>query len=63
MEKKGIDALNKWAKGKPLGLVMMAEQLAVGAEACFEYLKLIKAGERNVIPDQRAAYLLPKKRF
>ncbi len=38
--------LNQWAKGKPLGLVMMAEQLAVGAEACFEFLRLIKAGEK-----------------
>ena len=26
--------LNKWEKGKPLGLVVMAEQLAVGAEGC-----------------------------
>jgi hypothetical protein len=34
--------LNRWAKGKPLGLVMVAQQLAVSAEACFE--KLIKAG-------------------
>jgi hypothetical protein len=38
--------LNKWAKGKPLGLVMIAEQLAVGAEQCFQLLKLIKSGDR-----------------
>lgn len=38
--------LNNWAKGKPLGLVMFAEQFAVGAEACFQFLKLIKSGDR-----------------
>jgi hypothetical protein len=38
--------LNKWAKGKPLGLVMMAEQFAVSVGACFEFLRLIKAGEK-----------------
>lgn len=29
-----------------MGLVMSAQQLAVGAEPCFEFPKLIKAGER-----------------
>jgi hypothetical protein len=38
--------LNQWAKGKPLGLVMAAQQLAISAEECFEYLKLIKSGEK-----------------
>ena len=36
----------RWAKGKPVRLVIMAQQLAVGAEPCFEFLKLIKPGER-----------------
>ena len=38
--------LSNWAKGKPLGLVMIAQQLAVGAESCFESLMLIKSGDR-----------------
>ena len=38
--------LNKWAQGKRVGLVMISQQLAVGAELCFEFMKLIKAGER-----------------
>ena len=38
--------LNEWAKGKPVGLVIMAQQLAIGAELCFELLKKIKAGDR-----------------
>lgn len=41
-----IDEIKKWAKGKPLGLVMIAQQSAVGAEPCFQFLKLVKAGER-----------------
>lgn len=36
--------LREWAKGKPLGLVMIPQQFAIGAESCFEFLKLIKAG-------------------
>ena len=36
MEK--MKQLNNWAKGKPLGLVMIAQQLAVGAEPCFQFL-------------------------
>jgi len=38
--------LTEWAKGKPLGLVMMAQQFTVGAEPCFQFLKLIKSGDR-----------------
>ena len=38
--------LNEWAKGKPEILVIIAQQLAVGAEACFQFLKLIKSGDR-----------------
>jgi hypothetical protein len=38
--------LAQWAKGKPLGLVVVAQQLAISAEECFEYLKLIKSGEK-----------------
>lgn len=41
-----MDKLNEWAMGKPLGLVIIAQQAAVGAEARFEILKLIKTGER-----------------
>jgi hypothetical protein len=41
-----MEKLNEWAKGKPPGLVIMAQQLAVGAEPCFEFLKLIKSGDR-----------------
>jgi hypothetical protein len=40
-----MNKLDKWAMGKPLGLVIIAQQMAVGAEACFEILKLIKAGQ------------------
>lgn len=38
--------MSKWRKGKPIPLVIMAEQIAVGAEPCFEFLELVKAGER-----------------
>jgi hypothetical protein len=38
--------LNEWAKGKPLGLVIMAQQFAVSAEPCFEFLEMIKSGDR-----------------
>lgn len=38
--------LNEWAKGKPQGLVIMAQQFAVAAEPCFEFLKKIKLGDR-----------------
>jgi hypothetical protein len=60
---KKMNKLGEWATGKPLGLIIIAQQAAAGAEACFEFLKLIKAGERNVIPDQRVAYPLLKTRF
>jgi hypothetical protein len=45
IEKK-MNKLAEWAKGKPLGLVIIAQQAAVGAESCFEFLKSIKAGEK-----------------
>ena len=46
-----MNHLKEWAKGKPLGLVMVAQQFAISAEACFEFLRLIKAGEKiNVLP-------------
>ena len=37
--------LKEWVKGKPLGLVMIAQQLAISAKSCIEFLKLVKAGE------------------
>lgn len=43
---KKMSKLGEWAKGKPLGLVIVAQQAAIGAEECFEYLKLIKSGEK-----------------
>lgn len=41
-----MSGLQKWAKGKPLGLVMVAQQFAIGAEPCFEFFRLVKAGEQ-----------------
>lgn len=38
--------MSEWGKDKPIGLRMVAQQLAVGAEPVFKFLKLIKAGER-----------------
>jgi hypothetical protein len=38
--------LNRWAKGKHLGLVMIAQRLAISGEGCFEFLRLIKSGEK-----------------
>jgi hypothetical protein len=46
MKKEKMRKLNEWAKDKPLGLVMIAQQFAVGAEPCFQFLKLIKSGDR-----------------
>jgi hypothetical protein len=37
--------LSEWAKGKPLGLVIMAQQLTIGAEALYKWLKLMKVEE------------------
>ena len=39
MKKEKMQKLNEWAKGKPLGLVMVAQQFTVGAEPCFQFLK------------------------
>jgi hypothetical protein len=38
--------LGEWAKGKLLGLIMIAQQVAVGAKVGFEFLKLIYTGAR-----------------
>ena len=46
MKRRTSTKLGKWAKGKPLGLVMIAQQFAISAEPCFEFLRLVKAGER-----------------
>jgi hypothetical protein len=43
---KKMSGLNEWAKWRTVGLVIMAQQLAVGAESCFEFLRLIKSGDR-----------------
>lgn len=40
-----MQQLDKWGQGKRVGLVMIAQQFAIGAEACFEVLKLIKKGD------------------
>lgn len=45
-EKRHMRELNKWAKDRPLGLVIMAQQSAVGAESVFKWLKSIKVEER-----------------
>jgi hypothetical protein len=44
---KKVNKLGEWAKGKPWGLVIIAQQAAVGVEADFEFLKLTKAGQRK----------------
>ena len=46
MKKENIRKLNEWVKGKPLTLVIIAQQFAIGAEPCFQFLKLIKSGDR-----------------
>jgi hypothetical protein len=55
MQKQRLSKLNEWAKGKPYLLVMIAQQLAGGTEACFKVLKSVKAGERievlSYVPD------------
>jgi hypothetical protein len=38
-----MNKLGEWAKGKPLGLVIFAQQAAVGVEPLFKWLKSIKA--------------------
>ncbi len=42
---KQMTKLGEWAKGKPLGLVIFAQQAAVGAEPLFKWLKSIKGEE------------------
>jgi hypothetical protein len=46
MKKERMRKLNEWAKGNPQGLVIMAQQFTVAAEPCFEFLKMIKSGDR-----------------
>jgi hypothetical protein len=40
-----MNKLGEWAKGKPLWLVIMGQQAAVGAEPLFKWLKSIKMEE------------------
>jgi hypothetical protein len=42
---KKMNKLGEWAKGKPLGLVICAQQAAVGAEPLHKWLKSIKVEE------------------
>jgi hypothetical protein len=39
------ESINEWAKGKPLGLVMIAQQFALGAQGYSEFFKLVR-GEK-----------------
>ncbi len=41
-----MNKLKNWGNGKPELLVIAAQQFAVGAEPCFQFLKLIKSGDR-----------------
>ena len=43
---KKMSKLGEWAKGKPLGLVIIAQQAAVGVEALVKWLKSIKVEEQ-----------------
>jgi hypothetical protein len=42
---KKMNKLGEWAKGKPLGLVIFAQQAAVGTEPLLKWLKSIKVEE------------------
>ena len=42
---KKTNKLGEWAKGKPLGLVIFAQQAAVGVEGLVKWLKSIKVEE------------------
>ena len=42
-----MNKLGEWAKCKPLGLVIIAQQAAVGAEALVKWLKSIKVKEKG----------------
>jgi len=44
IEKK-MTKLREWAKGNPLGLVIVAQQGALGAESLAKWLKSIKVEE------------------
>ena len=41
-----MNKVGEWAKGKPLGLVIIAQQAAIGAEFLSNWLKSIKVEER-----------------
>jgi len=41
-----VKKLDEWAKSKPIVLAIIAQQIAVSAEPCSEFLKLLKIGER-----------------
>jgi hypothetical protein len=45
-EKRNMKQLDKWAKGKPLGLVIIAQQAAVGVEDLVKWLKSIKVEDQ-----------------
>jgi hypothetical protein len=42
---KKMRKLDEWAKDKPLGLVIFAQQAAVGVEALFKWLRSMKIEE------------------
>ena len=42
---KKMNKLGEWAIGKPLGLVIIAQQAGVGAESLAKWLKSIKVEE------------------
>jgi len=41
-----LNELDKWAKNKPIPIAIFAQQIAVSAKPCYEFLKLLKVGER-----------------
>jgi len=44
---KKMSKLGEWAKDKPLAIVIITQQTAVGVEACFEFRRFFKAREGN----------------
>jgi len=40
-----VKKLDEWAKDRPIALAIIAQQIAVSAEPCSEFLKLLKVGE------------------
>jgi hypothetical protein len=39
-----VKKLDEWAKNKPIALAIIAQQIAISAEPCSEFLKLLKVG-------------------